>query len=202
MTKFFQGLKSFCLCVGVLWMSGCTGVTETRLAASPNRAPITKKLVVLIDSDVIGAAFASYRGSVPFASRTANYQGFIDNLVASTHREAEVSGLDVKVEVLSLKTLRANAPFPSTGEPVLVIKALSFTRHVEVIGNHDLGWNGDTAWDFSLSEKVAGNPYKQTWAAGTKHENLNPFLCGSYGDCSKALVGRVFAQMRKDGVVR
>jgi hypothetical protein len=203
MRSFLRGLSGVLCCLGVLWMSACTGLTETRLAASPNRAPISKNLVVLIDTDVIGAAFASYRGTGPFSSKSADYQGFIDNLTASTRTEAATAGIDAKVELVSLKTLRSGmARFPSSGEPVLVMKALSFTRRMEVIGNRDLGWNGDTAWDFSLSEKVAGSPYKQTWAATTKHENLNPSLCGGYGDCSKAMVSRVFALMRKDGVVR
>jgi hypothetical protein len=203
MRSFLRKLSGVLCCLGLLSISGCTGLTETRVAASPNRAPVSKKLVVLIDTDVIGAAFASYRGTGPFSSKSANYQGFIDNLITSTRTEAATAGVDAKVEVVSLKALSSRgALFPSSGDPVLVMKALSFTKRMEVIGNRDLGWNGDTAWDFSLSEKVAGSPYKQTWAATTKHENLNPTLCGGYGDCSKAMVSRVFAQMRKDGVVR
>jgi hypothetical protein len=202
MTGFLGLQKSFWIFLVLLGISGCTGVTETRMAATPNRAPISKKLVVLIDNDVISAAFSSYKGSVPFASKSADYQGFIDHLVASARSEAEAAGIDAKVEVISVKALRSGIPYPSSNQPVLVIKALSFTKRTEVIGNRDLGWNGDTAWDFSLFERVGGNAYKQTWSAVTKHENLNPFLCGNYGDCSKALVGRVFAQMRKDGVVR
>ncbi|MDO9359980.1 MAG: hypothetical protein Q7T70_13430 [Polaromonas sp.] len=197
-----RALQAFFFCVLAAWISGCTGVIETRLASRPDRAPLATKLVVLIDSDVIGAAFASYRGTVPLASKSADYQGFIDNLKAGTIAEAKAAGIDAHVEVVSLKALRSGARFPSSGEPVLVMKALSFTRRLELIGNRDLGWSGDTAWDFSLSEKMTGSPYRQTWSATTQHENLNPFLCGNYADCSKALVSRVFSQMRKDGILR
>jgi hypothetical protein len=182
-------------------LGACTGMTETRLPAAPGRAPVTQ-LVVLIDKDVIGSAFAAYQGTVPFGAKTGDYQGFIDHLVSGVQSEAQAAGVEASVEVVSVKARRASTVNTSLGRPVLMIRATSFTTRKEVVGGRDLGWAGDTAWEFTLAEKPASGPYARTWAAGIKNENLNPTLCGNYESCSKALAGKVFSQMRKDGVVR
>lgn len=182
-------------------LTGCTGITDTRMAPAAGRSPLSQ-LLVIVQTDTIGSAFAAYRGSVPFASKTGDWQGFTDHLVAGLKAEAAMAGIDATVELVSTKGLPAG-PLPNArGWPVLTIRAVSYTARKEAVSGRDLGWSGDTAWDFSLSERPATGPYARVWAAGIKNENLNPALCGNYEGCSKALAGKVFAQMRKDGLIR
>lgn len=187
--------------VAAVLVAGCTGIAETRLPAAPGRAPLNQ-LVVLIDRDVIGSAFASYKGAMPLGAKTGDYQGFIDSLVSGVQTEAKAAGVDASFEVVSIKARQASSVLPALGKPVLMIRALSFTTRRDSVGGRDLGWAGDTAWEFSLAEKPAAGPYAKTWVAGIKNENLNPMLCGNYESCSKSLANKVFSQMRKDGVVR
>jgi hypothetical protein len=182
-------------------LAACTGMTETRLAAAPGRAPLSQ-LVVLIDKDVIGSAFAAYKGTLPLGPKTGDFQGFIDHLVSGVQAEAQAAGIDATVEVVSARSRQASSVNTALGRPVLMIRATSFTTRKDAVGGRDLGWAGDTAWEFSLAERPATGPYAKTWVAGIKSENLNPTLCGNYDGCSKALAVKVFSQMRKDGVVR
>lgn len=189
------------LLIGAAGLGGCTGMAETRVAGAPGRAPVSQ-LVVLIDKDVISSAFAAYKGTVPFGAKTGDYLGFIEHLVAGVQTEAQAAGVEASVEVVSVRSRQVSSVNTALGRPVLMIRATSFTTRKETVGGRDLGWAGDTAWEFSLAEKPAAGPYAKTWVAGIKSENLNPTLCGNYENCSKALAGKVFAQMRKDGVVR
>lgn len=193
--------SSAALLLGAIGLAGCTGMAETKMAAAPGRAPVSQ-LVVLIDKDVISSAFAAYKSAAPLGARSADYQGFIDHLVSGVQTEAQAAGVEASVEVVSVRARQASSVNTALGQPVLMIRATSFTTRKEAVGGRDLGWAGDTAWDFSLAEKPASGPYAKTWAAGIKSENLNPTLCGNYENCSKALAGKVFAQLRKDGVVR
>jgi hypothetical protein len=196
-------LRALLACIVAFALSACTGVADTRLARSAVRPPLTS-LVILVDKDVIGGAFAAYRGSGRFLSgnRTGDLQDFMDNLRAGLLSEAAAAGIDADVEVVSLQSSRTLQPFFTTGKPLLTIRALSYTKLSRMLGKDDLGWNGDTSWDFSLMEKTATAAYAKTWVAGVKNENLNPALCGSYENCSRALASRVFVQMKKDGVVK
>lgn len=182
-------------------LGACTGMTETRLAATPGRTPVTQ-LVVLIDKDVIGSAFAAYKGTVPFGAKAGDYQGFIDHLVSGVQAEAQAAGVEASVEVVSVRARQASTVNTALGRPVLMIRATSFATRKDGVGGRDLGWAGDTAWEFSLAEKPATGSYARTWVAGIKNENLNPTLCGNYEHCGKALASKVFSQLRKDGVVR
>ena len=196
----FAYIRRLGLAIGAATLAACTGLPETKVAPAPGRAPLTS-IHVLVDRDVIGAAFASYRGSVPFGSRTGDYQGFMENLVAGIQAEAAAASITAQVDVVSLKAARAT-PVASRGRPVLTVKATSYTTRKEVVGGRDLGWSGDTAWEFSLAERKEGSNYQTAWVGVVKHENLNPALCGNYDRCSKALAERIFSQMRKDGLIR
>lgn len=181
--------------------AGCTGMADTRQAPPPGHAALTQ-LAIVVDTDTIGAAFAAYQSAVPFGAKSGDWQGFIDHLSASLREQARGAGIDATVDVVSMRALRVVPPSMSRGRPVLFVRALTFTRRVETVSGRDHGWGGDTAWEFALSEKQGSGPYARAWVAGVKNENLNPALCGDYSRCSAALAGRVFDQMRKDGLAR
>ena len=182
-------------------MAGCAGIAETRRPASPGRAPLSQ-LIVLIDRDVIGAAFASYKGAVSVVrTKSGDDQAFIDHLVAGVQAEAQAAGVEASVEVVSVKARQAATLNTAFGRPVLMIRALSFAKGTDGEGGR-VGWTGDTSWDFSLAERPTSGAYAKTWAAGIAHEDLNPTRCGDYERCGKSLANKVFVQMRRDGVVR
>lgn len=201
--NYKSAVRAFSVLIFTFVLTACTGVVDTRLVRSASKPPLTS-LVILVDRDAIGGAFAAYKGSgrIPFTSKSGGLQDFIDNLQAGLLTEAETAGIDAVVEVVSLQSNRTLQEFFKTGKPLLTIRAVSYTRLVRTIGNDNLGWSGDSAWDFSLMEKTTAASYGKTWGAGVKNENLNPALCGYYVNCSRALANRIFVQMRKDGVVK
>lgn len=194
-----RGLIAALAAAAALGLSGCAGTPDTRIPAAPGRVPVGS-LLVLIDQDLIATAFSSYKASAPTLAKTATVEAFIGQLVAGCLAEAKAAGVDASAEVVSQKAIQAGATPSIRGNAVLTLRATSYGTRKE--GARDAGWNGDTAWEFILSERMAANPYKKTWAAGVRSENLDPALCGNYRGCGRALAGKVFAQMRKDGVVR
>lgn len=181
--------------------AGCTGMAETKVAPPAGHAPLAQ-LAIVVDTDTIGAAFAAYQGSVPFGAKSGDWQGFIDRLSAALREQATAAGVDATIDVVSMRALRTVPSSTLRGRPVLFVRAVTYTGRKEAIGGRDLGWSGDTNWEFSLSEKQGSAPYARIWLAGVQHENLNPALCGNYERCSPALASRVFDQLRKDGLVR
>lgn len=185
------------LLAGVL-AAGCAGTPQVRQAAPAGHPPL-ESVLVLVDTDVIGAAFAAYQGSVPFGSRTGNWHGFITHLTEGLRAEARKSGIDAAVEAVSL---RAAPPVARGARAVLTVRASAFTRLKEFVGDRDLGWRGDTSWEFSLLERDANGRFATTWSAGLRHVNLNPALCGNYEGCSQSLAQQVFRQLRESGLAR
>lgn len=183
----------------LMGLAGCASTPDTRIPAAQGRAPLAT-LLVLIDQDVIASAFTAYKASAPTLARPATLETFIGQLVAGCLAEAKAAGVEASAEVVSQKAIQAGATPAIRGNAVLTLRATSYGTRKE--GTRDGIWNGDTAWEFILSERSANNPYKKTWAAGVRSENFDPASCGNYRGCGRALAGKLFAQMRKDGVVR
>jgi hypothetical protein len=190
---------------GLAWLAAtlaaCTGMAETKVAPPAGHAPLSH-LAIVVDTDTLGAVFAAYQASVPFGSKTGDWRGFIDHLSAVLREQATAAGVEAMVDVVSMRALRIVPSSTLRGRPVLFVRAMTDTGRKEVVGGRDLGWSGDTNWEFALSEKQGSAPYARIWLAGVQHENLNPARCGNDDRCSPALAGPVFEQSRKGVLVR
>lgn len=194
-------LPASLLCAAVL-VAACagTGAPQTRRALAAGHPPLSS-VVMLVDTDTMGAAFAAYQGSLPFESRTPDAHGFFTNFAQALREEANAAGLPAAVETVSLRAGAAQALRGHAGEPVLTLRATHYSTLREAVGGRNLGWRGDTTWDFSLAER-AGTRYDTTWSATLRNVNLNPVLCGHYERCGAALAHQVFQQLRETGLVR
>lgn len=175
----------------------CTGVVETRQARGAGRAPL-RRLTVRIDTDLIGAAFAAYQGSVPFASRTADWSGFVAHFLDTCRAELRASGIDGMVETISPRTHKVGL---AQTDAVLIFRASAWVTRKEAVTGRDHGWSGASTWEAVLVERSVGETFKRSWAATIASENLNPALCGNYSACSPALARRFFEQLRQDGII-
>ena len=176
------------------------GAPQTRRAVAAGHPPLSS-VVILVDTDVMGAAFASYQGSLPFESRRADSQGFFDRFAQALRDEANAAGLAATVETVSLRAGTPQVLRGRAGEPVLTLRATQYGVLRETVGGRNLGWRGDTSWEFSLAER-SGARHETAWSVTVRHVNLNPALCGRYEQCGATLARQVFQQLREAGLVR
>ena len=186
-------LRTLILAAAVL-LAPVIALAQAGAPATAVRPPLFT-LVVLVDRDVIVEAFASYRGPGASAANPADHRPFLDHFAAGLREQSRASGIDAVVEVISLKeTHAARAAYPAQGRPVLLVRATGFTKANQ-------GWSGDTALEFNLARR-GKDDYQTEWEGAIAHENLSPALCGNYERCGKSLAERIFALMRKEGLVR
>ncbi|HZY19133.1 MAG TPA: hypothetical protein VFE82_11685 [Ramlibacter sp.] len=179
-------------------LAACGSVPVTTPAPPTGQGPL-RSVVLVVDTDVIGAAFADYQGPAPARARIGEYQDFAGQFTEGLRAEARRAGLEAGVELVSFKALGGDAVGRWQGRPVLVVRASHYTVRKDTAGRA-LGWSGDTAWELRLFEAPAGR-YATRWSAELPSENLHPALCGAYRRCSRVLAERLFAALRRDGLL-